>query len=382
MRFIFENEPDTANQIYRALVTRNFNEELPAETATFTYRRNLHECQRLKKSILRLEGKRLDFNDATTLNALEDASRLLHFELKKANWLEKEFYPVVFGKAINTARAEVNQFLIKQANTKGLERFRNAHAPKITLRDDLNYLLKGNPPESAGVYQEGYIVMRIPEHFTDRDEWRVYLIAVHELLHSVSHQDWGGVGLDKRSIDPDLEALNEAVTQLLTYRIALTHLDQERTHLRGQRQQRLSLTTMPYSEYTLIVRQIFSKIPMEYFTNAMLNQSGWNALRLKFKEEFGSEDAVIAYARNLRAAYLPPQQRKKGANIIPILRPHTTLQEPPPYEGPGVPNNTSHFITLYHAFRISPATGTAYADPSPPSSSRTVTTTCGSFAGA
>ncbi len=304
--------PSILPDVVRALLTRNFKDELPIEEPIFPYRRNLQECDRLRKEMNAIISK--DRSPETEQKFAEIASRLLALELRKAKWLEEKFYPNVFGTALTTARAEVNQFLIRQKNTKLLERFRDARLPEIYLLDELNYLLNSNPPESMGVYHPRYggIDLRIPEFFTDKDEWRVYLMAIHELLHSVSYQDWDGVGMDMRRIDPGLEALNEAITQLLTYYIALQHLEQKKTPLQNQRERRLSLAEMPYSEYTLIVRQIFSKIPLDYFTDAMLNRSGWEKLRLKFREVLGSEDAVIGYARNLRNAYLTPTQRKKG----------------------------------------------------------------------
>ncbi len=328
--YLADDDQKVIPHVIRALLERDFKNELPIEEPIFPYKRNLQECDRLKKVMYSAFNSK-DRSPETEQKLTEASSKLLALELRKADWLETEFYPNVFDTAITTARAEVNQFLIGQKNTKYLEQFRDASLPAIYMQDELNYLLDGNPPETAGVYSSGggydpRINLRIPNFFTDKDEWRVYLTAVHELLHSVSHQDWGDVGIDKRSIDPDLEALNEATTQLLTYHIALQHLENEKTPLRKQRERRLSLATMPYSEYTLIVRQIFSKIPMDYFTDAMLNQSGWEKLRLKFREMFGSEDAVISYARNLRDAYIAPQKRKKsneeqkkGNNVIPLV---------------------------------------------------------------
>ncbi|MBP9864591.1 hypothetical protein KBC54_04045 [Patescibacteria group bacterium] len=303
-------EPKRFADVWRVLMARPFATELPIEEETFGYKRNLKECESLKKCIARLEARDMDLDDPEVVDALEKTLRLANIEQKKANWLEDEFYPKVFGKAIASARAEVNQFLIRQANTKGLEQFKDAGLPRINMQDTLNYVLFGHDPKTAGVSFGDVIAMNIPEWYTDKDEWRVYLVAVHELLHSVSHRNHEGVGMDKRRISPDLEALNEAVTQILTFRIASEHLEKEKTGLRGQRQQKLSLATMPYSEYTVLVREIFTKIPMDYFTDAMLNDQGWDRLRDKFREVFGNEDAVIRFAENLRNVYLSPAERK------------------------------------------------------------------------
>ncbi len=309
-------DPNRVLVTWSTLLTRNFEKMLPVDDQTFAYRRNIQECKRLQRSIGRLQGKSLEAPDTETNAALDDLIQLAWLEQKKAYWLESNYYAPLFRHAVDTACAEVNQFLIGQKNTRTLESFKSAHHHPVFLRDEFHYLLKGNPPTSAGCFHSlsGFIEARVPEGASMNDEWSMYLIAVHELVHGVSYVDGNRVGIDRKLLDPGLEKLNEAITQIITFAIASLHLEKRKSFLVGQNKQRLSLGSMPYREYTGIVRDFFAKIPQDYFADAMLNHGGWERLRAKFMEIAGDEHALILFARNLRALYLSPEQRKKEAS--------------------------------------------------------------------
>ncbi|MBP7133846.1 hypothetical protein KBA73_01390 [Patescibacteria group bacterium] len=311
----FRKDPNRLLAAWSTLLTRNFEKALPIEQETFSYRRNVQECKRLQRSIGRLQGKSLETPDAETESAFTDLIQLAWLEQKKAYWIEPNYYTPLFRHAVDTACAEVNQFLVGQKNTRTLESFKSAHHRPVFLRDEFHYLLKGNPSTSAGVFHSmsGFIEVRIPEAASINDEWDIYLIAVHELIHGVSYVDGNRLGIDRMLLDPGLEKLNEAITQIITFAIASLHLEKRKSFLVGQNKQRLSLGNMPYREYTGIVRDFFAKIPQEYFADAMLNHGGWERLRAKFMEIAGNEHALILFARNLRALYLSPEQRKKEA---------------------------------------------------------------------
>jgi len=176
----FQNIND-GNKIYailHSLSARNIKDELPISEPTFRYKRNLEESEKIKISVYKLiTKKQIDKNEDTGL--LEDAATLLELERRKAHWLEKNYYPSLYQRAVNSAKGEVNQFLIKQKNTALLERFTENKDVNINLKDELTYLVDGNDPDSAGVYSGGEIDIRVPSYYTGQDEWKIFLVSVH-----------------------------------------------------------------------------------------------------------------------------------------------------------------------------------------------------------
>lgn len=299
-----------------SLSGRNLETELPVAEETFAYRRNLAECQKLKLSVVKLLGKKEIRRDEDAL-LLEDASKLFSLEARKAEWLEKKYYPALYGKALDAARGEVRQFLIKQKNLATLDNFPNMASVRINLKDELTYLMDGSNENSVGDYWAGSINISIPGYFTDQDEWKVYLVAVHELVHFSSFQDGGRLGIEDRFLDPDLKEINEAVTEILTFVIAQDHLANNKTSLIRE-DKNLALTSMAYEESTFIVKQILAKVSLTYFIDAMLNEAGLRNLSEKFAQVYGDENALLRFGTNLKNLYLPISQRKELPP--PILR--------------------------------------------------------------
>lgn len=262
------------------LAERNLSTELPVAEETFIYRRNLTECEQLKKSIYKIFGQKPKDWESVSEADMRAAAKLLVLEQRKAAWLEQNYFPAVFARTLVAARGEVNQFLIKQKNTAELERFRLTTEVPIHLLDEINYVTRGAPPGSVGSYnargQEATI--SIPSYYTKTDEWKVYITAVHELVHHASHQQNYGdkIGLQLGSgTDVEQVELNEAVTQFVTFLIAEDHLKKAKTTLSQERNSKLSLFNMAYAEYTVILKNTFKKVPAQYFIDALLNYEGY-----------------------------------------------------------------------------------------------------------
>ena len=301
---LFQDNPELGWQLLLALSGRNLKDELPVQEETFAYRRNLKECEKLKKSLARLIGKKkIDLENKEDLELLDDASILLALERKKARWLEDNFYSPVFQKAVESAQGEVAQFMMKQFNTDKLDDFTDVLKAEIYFKDDLNYLIEGHKPDSAGDISGQTITIRMPEYYTDKDEWRVYMVSLHELVHHISHHEFGRLGLEQNFSNPDFKEVNEAITDVLAFYIALEHVEKSKTHLQGQK--RPSLLEMPYAKYIAYVRMIFSKIPLQYFSDALLNQEGLDKLISKFEQELGSKEEFIRFGKQIKSIFNP-----------------------------------------------------------------------------
>ncbi|MDP3792456.1 MAG: hypothetical protein Q8Q89_01875 [bacterium] len=301
-RTLFQDDPKLGWQLLLVLSGRNLKEELPVQEETFAYKRNLKECEKLKKSLAQLiSRKKINLEDDLDLKLLDDASILLALERKKAQWLEENFYPPIFEKTIESAQGEVTQFMIKQVNVGKLDDFKDVLEAKIYFKDDLNYLIEGHKPESAGDISGRTITIRTPEYYTDKDEWRVYMVVVHELVHHISHHEFGRLGIEQNFSNPDFKEVNEAVTDILAFYIALDHIEKSKTHLQGQKKP--SLLEMPYANYIAYVRLIFSKISVQYFLDALLNEDGLNKLISKFEQELGSKDEFIRFGKQIKGIF-------------------------------------------------------------------------------
>jgi hypothetical protein len=307
-------EVDKLFGLLYSLSGRPITKELPIQEATFTYKRNLKECEKLKRSVFGLLSKSAISVDQDA-KKLEDASALLALESRKARWLEKNFYPKLFEKSIDLARAEVYQFLIRQKNAAKLDEFADIENIKINLKDELSYLADVNVLGSAGVYKGHEIDINIPPYYSPQDEWKIYLVAVHELLHHASYRGEGRIGIKESFSNQDFEELNEATTEILSYVVASDHLEKYKSHLEGQ-VKKLSLAEMAYQQYTFIVNNILPKIPMSYFTDAMLNKTGLDRLSKKFNEVFGGRQQLMKFAATLKNLYTPKIKAKaKGEQV-------------------------------------------------------------------
>ncbi len=277
--------------ILESLLWRNLSEELPVEEETFLYQRNFQECRKLKHSVGKLLSSK---NYQANSPFWNDFVALLALEKRKLEWLEDKIYPILYSTALEVARGEVNQFLIKYKNSEKLEEFRNLRETQVSFKDELSYLLEGNPSSSKGVISGNNISIRVPQKYNIGHEWKIFLTLVHESIHFISTER------EVRRVE-GLAALDEAITQIVTYLIAIEYLEKGKTPLRGA--YRPSLYSMGYSEYIIVVYQLLSKIPLSYFVAAMLNSQDWEVLREKFQEEFGSEDSLAKYGENLQNLY-------------------------------------------------------------------------------
>lgn len=305
---------DTVYAILHSLAGRNEKNELPISEPTFRYKRNLDECKKLKISVYKLLDKK-QIHKETDANLLEDAAILLELERRKAHWLEENYYPSLYQKAIDSAKGEVCQFLIKQKNTAQLDRFADLKNITINLKDELTYLEEGNDPKSVGIYKGHKIDIRIPEYYSAQDEWKIFLVAVHELVHHASYQNYERIGIKKIYDDPNQEEINEAMTEIVSFFIAKDHLDKQKTPLAGENKN-LQLVDMSYNDFTHIVKVISSKIPLSLFVDAMLNKDGLQKLSNKFDEVFDDKESLIKFAENLKWLYTP--RTKKGGGIVNI----------------------------------------------------------------
>ena len=200
------NNGKTIFAILYSLASRDLKNELPVSEQTFLYKRNLEECEKLKISVYKLIDKG-SFSKKDDVDLLEDAATLLTLEKRKARWLEENYYPSLYGDAIESAKGEVNQFLIRQKNTAQLDSFTDNRDIEINLKDELTYLVDGNSPDSGGVYRGNNIDVRIPDYYTKKDEWKIFLVSVHELVHHASFQESGRIGIKKESGDSNQEEI-------------------------------------------------------------------------------------------------------------------------------------------------------------------------------
>ncbi|MCX6740057.1 MAG: hypothetical protein NTZ49_02415 [Candidatus Parcubacteria bacterium] len=315
---IDEIEPGHFYRLLYDASTRNVSEELPIKEKTFRYRRNLNTVKKLRPAAYKLLNDSSLYkkeNNDEMQKVANDLATFIALELKKAYWLEKEFYPIIFDKVLKTARAEVTQYLIKEKNLRKLDSFPDISSIPVRLVDILNYDLAGNPPDSAGVNKGYEIQVAIPSHFTDKDEWRVFWVVVHELVHSASYKNYERLGLHQNYNDPDFKEVNEAVTEMVTFFIMRDHLTNFKTSLMGERNHPLYLSNMAYSEYTALVKETLQKVPFKFFSDAMFNQDGLETLRKEFAKAYGNENALAEFALKLKNLFKPRAAKKKIINF-------------------------------------------------------------------
>jgi len=329
-----QHEPKQFVAVASALIGRDYNRLIPIQEETFSYKRFVQECERLKKSLRSLQSQMLAKNitkeELQELNAeaFNDSARLLALQSKAQEWLSSHYFPKVYERAENTARGEVMQYLIKQKNTRQLDAFRHVDGARIHFLDEIDYLREhysDDAENSVGCIQGGEVRVKVPTYFSDTEEWQVFHTLVHELVHYVSRHELGKVGISDYTEDTDYTKLNECVTELVTYTIIQAHTSGKKTFLKGQKEE--DLLNMSYAQYIIIVKQILSKIAIEDFVDAMLNDEGMERLRGKFGEVFDDPNALEKYATTLKDSYLSSKDRaakneakKGGGAVINLFR--------------------------------------------------------------
>ena len=314
-----QEDPERFHLLLNILIERNYDKVLPIQEKSFNYQRYVQECERLKKSLgrlrteLRQKGTGPKRAQELSRNLSGDMAHLLVLQSRANDWLERSYFPALFEKTTNSAKGEVMQYLVKQKNTRTLNYFRPVDEAQIHFLDEVEYLASrvSNSVESAGCIQGNSIYVKVPNHYSEDDEWAIFHTLVHELVHHVSQHTYPELGIADSRSGADYDKLNESITELVTFTILKGHLEKQKTYLKGQKPKKLN--EMGYSEYIVIVRQILSKIPMEYFVDAMLNRGGIEALKSKFQEVYDDPEALERYADNLSNAYKTSRERASQA---------------------------------------------------------------------
>lgn len=302
---------------------RNIREELPFAEETkqsFLFARHMDEMVRGKVAAHKLVDAAWH-GRTISKEAIQDAytqgKKALALELRKAEWLEQTLYPKMYERPINAARAEIRQFLVEQVNMGHtmVTRFPDVDAVGVRLMDELQYVAdyKGERMNSSvGEYdpQKREMRIRIPDYYSREDEWKVFMVAIHEFVHGISEQSGGRVGIEHQYRDPSFMELNEAVTEIVSFAIARDHLSQGKTPLRGQNP-RTSEADSGYAEYIHITKKLFDRIPKQAFIDAMLTAEGFQTLVDRFEEVFDDPMALVKFGRNLRDLYASPRERAR-----------------------------------------------------------------------
>ncbi len=305
-------DPDyqqTVGAVLYELETRSISDTLPLpeeEKNEFLYRRHVELATERKAKVAEFLGLLLDGKMTVEKQneLLEHIIPYFGVELKKALWAQKEFYPKYFEHAIAQARGDVMQFLIGQANIEEaqLSEIRKIADAPITLKDPLIFHIDNPRLEhsTGGVCKGGKeIDLKIPTFFDQRDEWGVYLVAVHELVHSVSTGMLQLGMWENGKFEEVGTELNEAVTELVTYAIVNQHMQSEKQGLMGLTKQRADVRRSGYGEYVQEVQDTLGKISLQTYIDAMITYEGFKTLKDKFDEEFG-EGSLIDFARKLK----------------------------------------------------------------------------------
>lgn len=335
MREIQDTRPEHFFNAARVLAAMDLDAYLPVEDSNDErYRKNLDGCKNLQRKaqafvasmrsheLYSEEGK---FSHQNARQAFEEYSELakatrilMASDVRKASWLEREYYPEVFQRTLITARAEVRQFLMKHQNLRGVSSLEDPHEAAIRMRAPASYILNGGYFGSAGIYNErtSFIDMRMPVGAGPRDEWETYQIAVHELIHYISRRgcQWG----EGRKTEREREAfvqpqLNEGLTETLTYLIAKEHIVKGKTELFRQRMPDLS--EFSYADYTISFAQVLSQIPIEDFIDALVDEQSLRRLVMKFEEVYGKPGAFVSYTDDLVKKFPGPYKPGGGGDI-------------------------------------------------------------------
>lgn len=319
------------NAIHR-LSSLNLDIYLPiGDPTSEIYQKNLRGCKELQKQaralsvLLRkhdLYSEKGQFNCGGAEEAfrsypelVKQTRTLLASDARKAAWLERSYYPVVFGKTLSVARAEVRQFLIKHQNLRDIGSLEDPQDALIEMRAPVSYILNGGFLDSAAHYsgKENRISIRMPNGAAPRDEWETYHSAVHELVHYISQRgcQWGQQVRDQTRREFSLPQLNEGLTETITYFIAKDHILKGKTEL--FRQEMPDLQHFAYTHYTIPLAQVFSQIPLDDFIEALVTEEGLEKLVKKFEEVFGHQDAFASYSQAL-SSKLPAPEKIEDSN--------------------------------------------------------------------
>jgi|GEM_PF-2318602 hypothetical protein len=283
--------------IISELANRKVADTLPVpkeEKDEFLYRRHVELALERKAKTAEFIG--LSADGKMTPEKYEELSEqmLIYFgiELKKALWTTEEFYPKYFEHAVAQARGDVMQFLVAQANADeaGLDEIRKITDADIQLKDPLLFYIDNArlEEEAGGVYKgNGQIEIKIPTYFDQRDEWSVYAVAVHELIHSISSGRMEGHIFHDGRIEEGSTEMLEAVTELVTYAIVQQHLASGKQGLSGLTVQRADVRRSGYADYVEEVRGTLGKIPLQLYVDAMITVDGMGALIDAFNKEYG-----------------------------------------------------------------------------------------------
>lgn len=242
----------------------------------------------------------------------QNLSYLLAVETRKTDWLETHVYPQLFERAKLQALGDVQSFLIKEVNNPSakLDYFTDLQHVSVRFIDDIKYLLEGGSLDAAGDYSvtKKEIHAVLPPFVDLSDEFMVYQILVHELVHAISHRKYGKeLALTRkveRSSPERTVGLNEAMTEVIAYLISNEHLDRQKMPMQSRTKRKPSRYDSGYVEYIARLEIITKKIPKRFFIDALLAKEGEDALRHKFEETFKGEitlDSFIQFVENGKA---------------------------------------------------------------------------------
>jgi hypothetical protein len=160
----------------------------------------------------------------------------------------------------------------------------------------------------------------VPETYDTNSEWKVFLVAIHEFVHSASYHGRSRLGIEDEQENPDLEEINEAVTDIVTFLIANEHLAKSKTAVSGQIKGSIrNLDDMPYQFYIQHLKPLFRKINPQVFIDAMLNEDGFDRLLQVAEKELGSKEALIKLGETMRDLY-NPHKKPLPDNVIPFKK--------------------------------------------------------------
>jgi len=297
------------------LANRDLDNELPVKKESFVYRRNLDHCKKLQISVKLFLKNDTIIEDEAFRKLLLEASKLYYLERKKADWLEKNYFPTTFERSRNVAKGEVVQFMMKNVNSGEMDRFKNIESLQMKYEDSLNYIANGGPNDSVGFFRGGMISIKVPSNYTNLDEWQLFIVQVHELVHAISNKSFAKIGIHLKNI-PGSKHLNEAVTEIITFKIVSEHLEKGKTYINNE-DRRTSVAQSGYYNQIVSLKNVLNKVPFEFFKDAMLNPDGLKKLELKFDQVFNGKQSFKDFAKKV-SGYLHNLENgveKKSAKV-------------------------------------------------------------------
>ncbi|MBU1119535.1 hypothetical protein KKH43_06670 [Patescibacteria group bacterium] len=280
-----QSDPDRYQQLITALTNRSVKSELPLDTQAFSGNDLRSYDVYMLDVIQQKEAARALFFGTVNDETLQDASAFLAEELPKAEWLEQNKYPELYGAATTSARAEIKQLFIEHGIEEG---FPSADKPEIVLKDQLTFLLnESNDPEEYSHVEGDTITLRVTERMTEDDEWDVYLTSVHELLTSIGEHSAKETG--EELTDEQVRA-RETVVNIVTRMVATKHVEKGKTPLSGEEE----------FEYHPLQYLIFTNIPEKKFAEALVSTDALQELMDEFQEKYSKNEQIVGYAKHLK----------------------------------------------------------------------------------